>query len=274
MSAPPSFVRIPRGRARAPPRRLDLADLECPRYDAGRARKRAGLPRAVLRVAAGERAAGPVPEGTGRQRGSVASRSRMASDRRPDFLAGHAAACNARQAHGACSDAPTSNALGKPLTRPGTGTVIISAWVGTATNVAAEEVAIEPLYPADHGRGRATNGRSCRSDRWPDPGAALAQIAPEGSMELAARGMIKGAGHPALHAADLRRGRRPGDPGRRPRHTHFGRFGRWLTPAITLIRAAGLCCHAPASATERILRTTSRPTTTIRDMSRGWPCAD
>jgi hypothetical protein len=45
-----------------------------------------------------------------------------------------------------------------PPERPGTGTVIISAWAGTATNVTAEEVAIESLYPADHGRGRATNG--------------------------------------------------------------------------------------------------------------------
>jgi len=45
-------VRVPRGRRRSPSRRLDLADPECPRYDAGRARKRAGLPRAVLRVAA------------------------------------------------------------------------------------------------------------------------------------------------------------------------------------------------------------------------------
>jgi hypothetical protein len=26
----------------------------------------------------------------------------------------------------------------------------------------------------------------------------------------------------------------------------FGRFGRWLTAPITLIRARGLCCHAPA----------------------------
>jgi hypothetical protein len=109
-------------------------------------------------------AAGPVPEGTGRQRGSVASRSWIASDRRPDFLAGHA----------------------------------------TATNVTAEEVAIESLYPADHGRGRATNGWSCRSDRWPDLGTALAQIAPEGSIELAARGMVKGAGHPAIHRCRCR----------------------------------------------------------------------
>jgi predicted dithiol-disulfide oxidoreductase (DUF899 family) len=44
-------VRAPRRRRRAPPRRLDLADLECPRHDAGRARNRAGLPRAALRVA-------------------------------------------------------------------------------------------------------------------------------------------------------------------------------------------------------------------------------
>jgi hypothetical protein len=37
-----------------------------------------------------------------------------------------------------------------------------------------------------------------RAPRWPDPGTALAQIAPEGSIELAARGMVKGAGHAAL----------------------------------------------------------------------------
>ena len=47
---------------------------------------------------------------------------------------------------------------------------------------------------------------SCRSDRWPDPGTALAQIvsAPEGSIEPAARGMVKGAGHPAIHRCRCR----------------------------------------------------------------------
>jgi hypothetical protein len=49
----------------------------------------------------------------------------------------------------------SGTAASLPPERPGTGTVIISASVGAATNVTAEEVAIESLYPADHGRGRA-----------------------------------------------------------------------------------------------------------------------